>query len=99
MSKKAKETKNTKNTKETKTTPEIKDPRILALITLVTTYIACLIVWPLMDLFWCNVVSHSEFVFNPAVYFLEPIAFAVIVTIIFNIKPIIKFYKARKTKK
>lgn len=45
-----------------------------------------MILWPLMDLFWCNVITHSDFSYNFGEYIGGPIIFAFVITIVFNWK-------------
>lgn len=53
------------------------------IITIVTVAVAGMILWPLFDLFWCAVVTHTEFVYSVADYIMWPIVFAGIVGIVF----------------
>ena len=45
--------------------------------------IFAMIIWPLMDLFWAAVITHTEFVYTIKDYILEPLAFAVLLTLVF----------------
>ena len=45
--------------------------------------IFAMIIWPLMDLFWAVVITHTEFVYTVKDYILEPLAFAVLLTLVF----------------
>jgi len=42
-----------------------------------------MIIWPLMDLFWAAVITHTNFVYTVKDYVLEPLAFAVLLTLVF----------------
>ncbi len=43
---------------------------------------AGIILWPLFDLFWCNVISHTKFVYSIPGHLVEPIAFGCVVGLI-----------------
>ena len=75
----------------------IKSSFIMAL----ATFVAAVILWPLFDLFWHAVITHSEFTYTLKDYLLEPALFAVIFGIITYIcwKPETKLEKEAKTKK
>ena len=45
--------------------------------------IFAMIIWPLMVLFWAAVITHTEFVYTVKDYILEPLAFAVLLTLVF----------------
>ena len=42
-----------------------------------------MIIWPLMDLFWAGVITHTEFHYTVKDYIIEPLAFAALLTLIF----------------
>lgn len=72
----------------------IKSSFIMAL----ATFVAAVILWPLFDLFWHSIITHSEFVYTLKDYLLEPALFAVIFGIITYIfwKPETKLEKKSK---
>ena len=45
--------------------------------------VIAMVVWPLMDLFWAGVITHTEFHYTVKDYIIEPLAFAVLLTLIF----------------
>ena len=45
--------------------------------------VAAMIIWPLLDLFWAGVITHSEFHYTVQDYVIEPLAFAVLITLVF----------------
>ncbi|MBR3131784.1 hypothetical protein IKG31_04450 [Candidatus Saccharibacteria bacterium] len=71
-----------------------------SIIIAAATFIAAMILWPLLDLFWSGVISHSEFIYNIKDYIIEPIIFAVIFGLItfFIWKPETKLEKKSKKK-
>ena len=70
-----------------------------ALITALTTFIAAAILWPLFDLLWRAIITHSEFTYTLKDYVLEPAIFAVIFGIVTYIfwKPETKLEKKAKS--
>ncbi|MBR5046491.1 hypothetical protein IKX73_02590 [Candidatus Saccharibacteria bacterium] len=44
--------------------------------------IAGIIIWPLLDLFICNVITHTEFVYSVTDHIIEPIVFGCILGIV-----------------
>ena len=42
-----------------------------------------MVIWPLMDLFWAGVITHTEFHYTVKDYIIEPLAFAVLLTPVF----------------
>lgn len=75
---------------------KIENPALQALIYFVAILIASLIIWPLLDLLICTVITHSEFHYTFNDYIIEPLIFSVIFTLIFYIPPIIKSRKKKK---
>ncbi|MBQ1528080.1 hypothetical protein IIZ77_00325 [Candidatus Saccharibacteria bacterium] len=71
-----------------------------SLITALTTFVAAMIIWPLLDLLWTKVISHSDFNYTLSDYVLEPAIFAVIFGIITYIfwKPTTKLEQKDKSK-
>lgn len=45
--------------------------------------VIAMIIWPLMDLFWAAVITHTNFTYSIKDYILEPLAFAVLLTLVF----------------
>ena len=45
--------------------------------------VIAMIIWPLMDLFWATVITHTNFVYTIKDYILEPLAFAALLTLVF----------------
>ena len=45
--------------------------------------VIAMIIWPLMDLFWAGVISHTEFHYTVKDYIIEPLAFAALLTLVF----------------
>ena len=81
----------------------IENTKIQALIYFVTVLIICFILWPLLDMFWCAVITHSEFSYNPSDYLIEPIIFSVLMTLFFYLPVMTRARKngkkAKKSKK
>jgi len=67
----------------------------------IVTFIAAAIIWPLLDLLWSSIISHSNFEYTLKAYILEPVIFAIIFGIIayFTWKPETKFEKKTSKKK
>lgn len=74
-------------------------PAIQAIIYFVTTFIACMIIWPLLDLLWCNVFTHSEFQYNFWTEAAEAAVIAAVLTLVFFLPTILKQSKKEKSKK
>lgn len=53
------------------------------IISIVAIAVAGIILWPLFDLFWCAVITHTEFTYSPVDYIVWPTVFAVIVGTVF----------------
>ena len=53
------------------------------IIEIFTLIIAGIIIWPLFDIFWCNVITHSEFHYSVFEHIVGPIIFGIIAGIIF----------------
>ena len=53
------------------------------IIQIVGIAVAGMIIWPLFDMFWCAVISHTEFVYTVSEYVLEPIVFGCIAGTVF----------------
>ena len=70
-----------------------------SLIMALATFVAAVILWPLFDLFWHAVITHSEFAYTLKDYVLEPAIFAVVFGIITYIfwKPETNLEKKSKT--
>ena len=64
----------------------------------IATFVAAMIIWPLFDLFWTQVISHSDFTYTLGDYVLQPAIFAVVFGIITYIfwKPETKLEKKAK---
>ncbi|MBQ8992338.1 hypothetical protein IJ090_02820 [Candidatus Saccharibacteria bacterium] len=58
--------------------------------------IAGIIIWPLLDLFWHNVVTHSAFVYTVNDYIIQPVIFGFVAAVVFCF---FDFRKQRKSKK
>ena len=80
---------------------KIRKNRITSSIILaVSAFIAAMIIWPLFDLFWAKVITHSDFAYAIIDYVIEPAIFGVIIGIISFItwKPETKIEKKAKKK-
>ena len=75
---------------------KIENPSMQAVIYFVAVLILSLILWPLLDLFWCSVLIHTEFHYDPKDYIIEPLVFAVFMTAVFYIPQIVKYNKSKK---
>lgn len=42
-----------------------------------------MILWPLLDLLWATVITHSDFNYTVQDYIIEPLAFAALLTLVF----------------
>ena len=42
-----------------------------------------MIIWPLLDLFWCAIITHTKFVYSIAEHLIEPIIFGCIMGTVF----------------
>lgn len=62
---------------------KIKNKYLKILLFWLAAAIFAMIIWPLMDLFWAVVITHTEFVYTVKDYVLEPLAFAVLLTLVF----------------
>ena len=49
-----------------------------SIIIAIAAFVAAMIIWPLFDLFWAKVITHSDFVYTIKEYILEPAIFALI---------------------
>ena len=58
------------------------------------TFVAAMIIWPLLDLLWTKVISHSDFTYTLSDYVLQPAIFAIITYICW--KPETKLEKKNK---
>lgn len=58
-------------------------------IQIIALIVAAMIIWPLLDMFLCNVFTNSEFHYSVFEHVVEPIIFGVIAGIIFWIINII----------
>lgn len=69
-----------------------------SLVMALATFIAATILWPLFDLLWHAIITHSQFTYTLKDYILEPAIFAVIFGIITYIcwKPETKLEKKAK---
>ena len=63
------------------------------ILQIVAIAIAGMVIWPLLDLFWCAVITHSAFVYSVADHIVEPIIFGCICGLVFWI---IERKKAKK---
>ena len=61
--------------------------------------IASFIIWPLIDLFFCNVIDHTEFVWNVREHIVMPIIVGIICGLIEFFWLGRQAKKAKKTKK
>ena len=68
----------------------VEDPKKQAILYFIAVLIFSFILWPLLDLFWCAVITHSEFKYNPSDYIIEPIIFSVIATLFFFLPLVIR---------
>ena len=50
---------------------------------IVTIAVAGMIIWPLFDMFWCAVISRTEFVYSVVDHLVEPIVFGCIAGMVF----------------
>ena len=60
--------------------------------------VAALIIWPLLDMFFCAVFTHSEFHYSVTEHLVEPIIFGIIGGFIFWIFDRISIKKASSKK-
>ncbi|MBR2861988.1 MAG: hypothetical protein IKB97_00295 [Bacteroidaceae bacterium] len=69
-----------------------------SIVIAIATFIAAMVIWPLFDLIWTQVLTHSDFTYTLGDYVLEPAIFAVIFGIITYIfwKPETKLEKKNK---
>lgn len=58
-----------------------------AIISGLSVFIVAIILWPLFDMFWCNVISHKEFSWNVYEHIVEPFLVGLFLTIIEYIWP------------
>ena len=68
----------------------IEDPKKQAIIYFVAVLIISFILWPLLDMFWCAIITHTEFKYNPSDYIIEPIVFSVVATLFFFLPLIVR---------
>ena len=89
-----------KSPKETKTTKtSIFTPKKTAgyfFVSLITNIVVALIIWPLLDLFWCNVVTYSPFSYSVENHIIWPIIIMAIVSIVEFIFFDFFFFKIKK---
>ena len=45
------------------------------ILQIVAISVAGMILWPLLDLFWCAVISHTEFIYSVPDHIVDPIIF------------------------
>ena len=50
---------------------------------MISTAIVAMIIWPLFDLFYCGVIEHSEFHYSVFDHIVEPIIFAIVISLVF----------------
>ena len=72
------------------------NPKTQAVIFFFTTAVISFILWPLLDLFWRTVITHSPFNYTFQDYILEPLIFTAVITLVFYVPPIIKARKSSK---
>ena len=80
---------------------KVRKNRILSsIIMAIAAFIAAMIIWPLFDLLWAKIISHSDFAYTLKDYVIEPAIFGVIFGIISFIiwKPETKLEKQSKKK-
>ena len=53
------------------------------ILQIVAISVAGMVLWPLLDLFWCAVLSHTQFVYSIPDHLVEPIVFGGIVGTVF----------------
>lgn len=53
-----------------------------SLATALAAFIAAIILWPLLDLFWAKVLTHSDFTWTVMDHIVDPAIFSVIFGII-----------------
>ena len=70
-----------------------------SLVVALATFIAATILWPLFDLLWHAIITHSQFTYTLKDYILEPAIFAIVFGIVTYIfwKPETKLEKKAKT--
>ena len=73
---------------------KIENPLAAAGAFFIISAIAAMVIWPLMDLFWCNIIDHSNFEYSVGEYIVGPLIFAAVFTLIFNWKAL--FGKKKK---
>lgn len=65
---------------------KIKENRILYIfINGIATGLAGVIIWPLLDLFLCKVITKTSFIYSVHEHIIEPIIFGFIVSIIIDL--------------
>jgi len=67
------------------------------LIELVAVFIAAIIIWPVFDIIYNAVFTHSEFVYDVHQYIIQPLIFAVIFAIVSYLVDLI-WAKIKKSK-
>ncbi len=70
-----------------------------ALIYFFSVLIMSFILFPLLDMLWCAIITHTNFSYNPQDYILEPFIFSILITLFFYIPVITRKAKTEKKKK
>lgn len=70
----------------------------LYLVQFLAVFIAAIILWPIFDIIYNAVFTHTAFVYTAHQYILQPLIFAIIFTIISYLIDFIRF-KIKKSKK
>ena len=70
----------------------------LYLVQFIAVFIACIILWPIFDIIYNAVFTHSAFIYTAHQYILQPLIFAIIFAIISYLIDLIRF-KIKKSKK
>jgi uncharacterized membrane protein len=75
---------------------KIENVKTQAIIYFVSVFIASLVLFPLLDLFWTNVITHSEFQYNANEYIIQPLIFSVIITLVLYVPLVTRHNKNAK---
>ena len=74
------------------------NPKKQAVIYFFAVLIISFILWPLLDMFWCAVFTHSDFSYKPQDYIIEPFFFALLMTFVLYL-PLVKRAKKKESEK
>ena len=74
---------------------KIENPIMQAVLFFIISALMAAIIWPLLDLAWAKLITHSDFEYSVGEYVVGPLIFAFIFTIVFNWKALF----GKKTKK